>query len=344
MGVVAFTSFTCGELAPALALARELRRRHPEWRLVGVLVDRAPEGLDEGWRRVFDHVFEAEALYGESWRRFVFKHDVTEAAAAVKGRALAALLGEGAEKAFYFGPEIAVFGDLSEVEARLDAASILLTPHQAEPNEGGQAIADNEALAMRYGVYNLSFLGVRNDAAGLALARWWAARLDRAAYDDLSGGAYNDQKHFDLAPALFDGVEVLRDPGCHVGSWNLSRREIEIARDGRILVNGRFPLKFYNFANPYGDAAILTERYAGRRLAVYELAAFRKRALAAAGAPALGRESWAYGRFDDGAPIAGMARRLYRDDPELRARYPDPFAAGPDTYLAFLQTNRPDLL
>ena len=343
-GVVAYTSFTCAELAPAVTLARDLKRRHPDWRLVGVLVDRAPEGLDESWRRAFDRVLEAEALYGEGWRRFVFKHDAAEAASAVKGRALLTLLGEGAEKAFYFAPEIAVFDDLADVENRLDAASVLLTPHLAAPNEGGQAIPGNEALAMRYGVYNLDFLGIRHDPAGLALAAWWAARLDRASHDGGDGCACSDQKHFDLAPALFDGVEVLRDPGCHVASWNLSQREIEIARDGRILVNARFPLKFYNFANPYGDAAILTERYAGRRLAVYELAAFRRRALAASGAPALPREGWAYARFDDGAPIAGMARRLYREDPELGARYPDPFAVGPNTYLAFLQANRPDLL
>ncbi len=341
-GVGASTSCTCADRAPALTLARDLERRHPDWRRVGVLVDRAPDGLDRSWRGAFDRVWEAEALYGEDWRRFVFKHEAAEAAAAVKGRALLALLGEGAEKAFYFAPDIAVFGDLDEVEARLDAASILLTPHQGEPNLGAQAIADNEALAMRYGVYNLSFLGVRCDPAGLALARWWRDRLDRASYD--AAGGFDDQKHFDLVPALFDGVEVLRDPGCHVASWNLSRREIEIARDGRILVNGRFPLKFYNFANLYGDGAILTERYAGRRLAVYELAAYRKRALAAAGAPAPPREGWAYGRFDDGAPVPSMARRLYRDDPELGARYPDPFAAGPNTYLAFLQANRPDLL
>ena len=285
-GVVAFTSFTCSELAPAVTLARDLKRRHPDWRLVGVLVDRAPDGLDDSWRGAFDGVLEAEALYGEGWRRFVFKHDAAEAAAAVRGRALLSLLGEGARKAFYFAPDIAVFGDLGEVEGRLDAASILLTPHQAEPNEGVQAIADNEALALRYGVYNLSFLGVRNDAAGLALARWWAARLDRASYDDFGGGAYNDQKHFDLAPALFDGVEVLRDPGCHVASWNLSRREIEIARDGRILVNGRFPLKFYNFANSYGGAAIpdrALRRPAPRRLRARRLPQTHARRLRRAG-------------------------------------------------------------
>ncbi len=340
-GVVAFTSFTCAEIGRALTLARGLKARHSGWRLCGVLVDRSPWAPEEeNWRRAFDWVLEAEALYGEDWRPFVFKHDSAEAAAAVKGRALSQLLAEGVDKALYFAPDIAVFDDLCDIERRLDRASILLTPHQAEPNEGAQAIADNEELAIRYGVYNLSFIGVRNDEAGQALARWWAARLDGAAYD--GAAVFNDQRHFDLAPALFGGVEVLRDPGCHVASWNLSRRAIEIGVDGRILVNGRFPLKFYNFANPYGDGTIMAERYAGRRLAPYELNAFYKRALAAAGAPPL--DAWAYGQFDDGAAIAGAARRLYRDDPELHTRFRDPFAAGPNSYRAFLESSRPDLL
>jgi hypothetical protein len=338
-GVVAFTSFTRADFGRALILARGLKRWRPDWRIYGLLVDRAPSGAGT-WRGAFDGVLDAEALYGEDWRPFVFRHDSAEAAAAVKGRALSRLLSDGAEKVYFFAPAIAVFDDLSDIERRLDAASILLTPHQLEPNESEQAIVDNEALALRYGVYNLGFLGVRNDAAGHALARWWAARLDSAAYD--GAAVFNDQKYFDLAPALFDGVEMLRDAGCHVASWNLSRREIEIAADGRILVNGRFPLKFYNFGNPYGDGAIMTERYAGRRLAPYELNAFYKRAVAAAGAPPIG--AWAYECFDDGAPIAGMARRLYRADPELRARFRDPFAAGPDSYSAYLKASRPDLL
>lgn len=339
-GVVAFTSFTSADIGRALTLARGLKTRHPAWRLCGVLVDQAPPAAEgNAWRRAFDFVLEAETLYGAEWRPFVFKHDAAEAALAIRGRALSALLADGADKVFFFAPDIAVFDDLSDIERRLDAASILLTPHQVEPNEGERAIADNEALAMRYGVFNLSFLGVRNDAAGAALTRWWAARLDAAPFD---APAFLDQKHFDLAPALFDGVEVLRDPGCHVASWNLSRREILIAADGRILVNRRFPLKFYNFANSYGDSAIIAERYAGWRLAPYELAAYYKRAVAAAGAPPI--DAWAYESFDDGAAITGAARQLYRGEPDLGARFRDPFAAGPETFHAYLKASRPDLL
>jgi hypothetical protein len=339
-GIVAFTSFTLAQLAGALTLARGLKARHPDWKMCGVLVDRAP--ADAAWREAFDAAIDAETLFPEGWKPFVFKHDAAEAPAAARGRALALMLSEGARKVFYFAPEIAVFDDLSDLAARLDDASILLTPHQAEPNESARAFADNEARALREGVFNLGFLGVRNDPAGRALARWWTARLDAGAYDD--DGAFRDQKHFDLAPALFAGVEVLRDPGCHVASWNLSRRDIEIGSDGRIRVNGEHPLKFYNFANPYGDAGILVERYAGRRLGAYELAAFHRRALAASGAPAPSGEGWAYGRFADGAPIPSAARRLYRREPELAARFPDPFAAGPESYLAWLKAERADVM
>ena len=37
------------------------------------------------------------------------------------------------------------------------------------------------------------------------------------------------------------------------------------------------------------------------------------------------------------------ARRLYREDPDLQARFPDPFAAGPDSLRAHLLAARPDL-
>ena len=336
--IVAYTGFTHAGLAGALTLARTLKARHPQWRLAGVLVDSAPEPQETNWRGAFDLVIEAEALYGETWRGFVFRHDAAEACAAVKARALKRLFAEGAEKAIYFSPEIAVFDDLGEVERRLDESSILLTPHLLQPNEGPQAFRDNEGLALARGVYNLGFLGVRNDATGAALAAWWAGRLDAACHIDLAQGLYLDQRYFDLAPALFERVEALRDPGCNVAAWNLSRRRLDVAPDGRILVNERFPLKFYQFTRDDG----LTERYAGQRLAPYELWAYYRRALATSGAPPA--RGWAYGVYDDGAPISQGSRRLYRSDPGLAARFPDPFAVGADSFSAYVKATRPELV
>ena len=339
-GVVAFTSFTREDLPGALILARGLAAHCPDWARAAVLVDPPAPEADESWRAAFDVVLDAQALYGDDWRRFLFGHEAVEARAAVKGRALQKIFADGADKALFFSPDIAIFHELSDLERRLDAASILLTPHQSEPNDSARAIADNEAKTQRYGVYNLGFLGVRNDAAGAAFARWYAARLDEGCYDDSERGLYLDQRYADLAPALFDRVEILRDPGCNVAGWNLSRRAVEIARDGRILVNGETPLKFYQFAE--SDDPFLMDRYAGSRLAPYELQAHYRRALAASGAaPTRG---WAYGRFDGGAPIARAARRLWRRDAEIAARFADPFAEGPASFRAYLQASRPELL
>ena len=339
-----YTSFTCAGLSRALTLAGSLRRFHPDWTLWAVLVDRAPMGFDESWRGVFDFVLDPETLYGTNWRRFAFKHDVGEACAAVKGRALLHLLGEGAEKAIYLDPDIALFDDLNEIERRLDSAAVLLSPHQVAPNATLAAIADNEAISMKYGVYNLGFLGVRNDANGAALARWWVDRLDQVGFDEVANGIFLDQKYFDLVPGLFDGVEILRDPGCHVASWNLSRRTLAIDAQGRILVNGRFPLRFYHFTKEIGDGDLMTERYAGGQLAVFEIGAAYERALAASGAPAVPADYWAFGRYDDGETIQKAARVHYRGEPELFERFADPFATGEGTYREYLAAVRPDLL
>ena len=339
-GVVAFTSFIRDDLARALTLARGLAAHCPAWARVAVLVDQPRPGEDESWREAFDLVLDAEALYGDEWRGFVFAHEASEARAAVKGRALAQILANGAQKVFFFSPDIAIFHELSDLERRLDAASILLTPHQSEPNASAQAIADNEAKTQRYGIYNLGFLGVCNDVAGAAFARWYSGRLDEGCYDDAPAGLYLDQKCADLAPALFDRVEILRDPGCNVACWNLSRRRVEIARDGAILVNGEAPLKFYQFAEV--EDPLWLDRSAGRRLAPYELETYYARACAAAGAPAT--RGWAFARFDGGAPIARAARRLWRRDRDLAARFADPFVEGPRSYRAYLQANRPELL
>lgn len=336
---IAFTSFVHAGLSRALTLARSLKSRHPGWKVCGVLVDSvAGDGDDGAWRSAFDSVIDAASLYGEDWRGFVFRHEAREACAAVKGRALLRLFAQGAEKAIYFAPEIAVFEDLGEIERRLDDVSALLTPHQLEANETAQAFADNEGAALRFGVYNLGFIGVRNDATGAAFARWWAGRLDEACYVDPAQGLYLDQRYIDLAPALFERVETLRDPGCHVAAWNLSRRALDFAPDGRLLVNGQHPVKFYHFAD---DCDALTERYAGRRLAPHELWSYYRRALAASGAPP--PRGWAYGVFDDGAAITQGARRLYRSNPETQARFPDPFAVGPESFRAHLLASRPEL-
>ena len=233
-----FTSFTFSYLARAAILVRTLRQAHPDWALWGVVTDEPPDGNDHGLAAAFDHLLYAKELGFERFDRWIFKHDIVEASTAVKGQMLCHLFTKGADKVVYLDPDIAVFADLNEIVNALDQFSIILTPHQILPNETEGLIKDNEMTSLKYGIFNLGFVAVRNDDAGRLFARWWAKQLYLACYDDVPNGLFTDQKWCDLVPCLFDKVLIERDPGYNVASWNISTREIKISREGDILVAG----------------------------------------------------------------------------------------------------------
>ena len=90
-----------------------------------------------------------------SW---IFKHRLVELCTAVKGTAFQYIAERfGAERIYYFDPDIVVLGRLDDLERMLDRNSVLLTPHLLEPETDLQAILDNEICCLRHGVYNLGF-------------------------------------------------------------------------------------------------------------------------------------------------------------------------------------------
>ncbi len=341
--VCCFTSFTCSYLSRARVLAQTLRQAHPDWALHGVLVDRPPPGVDVAAATAgFDRVVTAEALAIPRVRSWLFKHDLVEACTAVKGQMLLETLAAGFDKVVYLDPDIAVFHPLDSVIARLDSASVVLTPHQCEPNADAQAMRDNELTSLQYGSYNLGFLGVRQDAAGLAFATWWARLLHRACYDEVAKGLFTDQKYCDLVPGLFERVHVERDPGCNVASWNLSQRRLRFEQGG-IVVNGS-KLKFYHFTKLGGAGDVMTERYAGGNTEVFEIWQWYKRALDANAVSGLPPGYWHYGTFSNGRRVPYAARLLYRQRDDLMARFDDPYDTAGASFYAWLQREAPHAL
>lgn len=338
---VCFTSFSYSYLPRARVLAETLRAAHPEWPLYAVVVDRPPPGLapPDGFAGLVD----AADLGIPRFQSWLFKHDVIEACTAVKGAMLRHLLAGGAERVVYFDPDIALFHPLTALDGAYAAASVVLTPHQADANDTKLAAHDNELSALRYGIFNLGFLAVRNDAPGRAFAAWWSERLLEACYDDVDRGVFTDQKYCDLAPALFDNVAIARDRGWNVASWNLSRRPIGFADDGGIAVNGD-PLAFYHFTKYGGIGDTMTARYAQGRHEPHELWRWYGRRLAAYADAAIPPGWWHYGRFSDGTPISRAARLLYRNRADLQRAFDDPFQAGGGSLLEWLRGNAADVL
>ena len=341
--VCCFTSFSYSYLPRARILAQTLRAAHPDWAIHAVLVDEPPPGLDTASALApFDRVVAADALAIPRFKAWLFKHDIVEACTAVKGQMLVELLEQGFERVIYLDPDIAVFHSLDSVAGRLEQASIVLTPHQCEPNTEPAELRDNELTSLQYGVFNLGFVAVANDATGRAFASWWAAQLYRACYDDVENGIFTDQKYCDLVPGLFGRVAIERDPGCNVASWNLSRRTLTI-EGGDILVN-RSPLKFYHFTKIGAAGDVMTDRYAADNTEVFEVWGWYKRALQANAIADIPRGYWRYGTFTNGQPVPKAARIIYRSQPGLMAFFDDPYDVTGNSFHAWLQREAPQVL
>ncbi len=338
-----YTSFTYSYLSRARILAQTLRRAHPDWAIYAVMVDEPPPGLDEAAALAdFDRVVPASSLDLARFRPWLFKHDIVEACTAVKGQMLVELLQQGFSKVVYLDPDIAVFHSLDGITRRLDTASIVLTPHQCEPNVTEMAVGDNELTSLQYGIFNLGFVAVRNDAAGRGFAQWWARQLYRACYDAVETGIFTDQKYCDLVPGLFDDVFIERDPGYNVASWNLSRRVLRFA-GSTLLVNGS-PLKFYHFTKIGGDGDAMTERYAGDNTEVFEVWQWYKRALLANTVPGIPPRYWSYGAFSNGEKVPKAARVFYRKRADLVGYFADPYEVEGNSLYNWLQREAPETL
>ena len=325
MTVHAFTSFAFESLNRARVFAESLKRHRPEWCLWAVIADRAPEGFRfDAADEAFDRVLMVADLYGGDTEPWVFEHSVTEACAAVKGRALQRLLAEpGAEAAVYFGSDTVVFGGLEPVTEALQDDSIVLSPQKLTPDTDRSGTPQNEIAALAQGVFNLSFLAVRNDEVASDFATWWGDRLDRLCHDRRDIGIFLDQKWCDLVPCFFPEPRLLRDPGCGVSSRNLGERTVSIDREGQILCNGH-PLQFFHFDRPGPDGDAETLRNADGDVEVYELWCWYRLELARQTEPGLAEHEWHFARFANGEPIPEAARALYRDHADLRQRFPEP--------------------
>ena len=345
MKISVYTSCALNYLAKARVLAESLAAAEPEASLTLCLNDVPPPWLDLD-AEPFDRIWQpADLGYDRGW---IFQHNVMELSTAVKGRALLRLIEEDApDLVIYLDPDVVVYNPLSQIGAYLGDASIGLVPHILAPEESEIGVELTEISVAAHGVYNLGHLIVRPDARGLAFARWWAARLDRYCFDDRVRGLFTDQRWVDLAPAMFDGVKILKMPNLDVASWNLSHRRIRQGRAGdpsSFTVDG-WPLITYHFSGtgPTGTHRRIRETFAPGGGAVAEIERLYEAAIARMGQAALGQRRPGFDVFDDGTPVTAEARRLYRRHADLRKTFPDPYACPPGrtSFRDWLREKRP---
>jgi len=327
MKIHAYTSFSYSYLNRARVWARSLKKIHPDWEIWAIITDVEPDGfLFDLLSEPFDRLLTVTDLFGDETERWLFGMDVIEACTAVKGRALEVIFNDSnPDKVFYFDPDTAVFNSMEPVCKLLDSYSIVLTPHQVDPesSKDNMAILDNEVSSLQYGVFNLGFIAVANNFEGRRFSKWWDDRLQNYCHDRLDIGIFVDQKWCNLVPCFFDDVKILRDPGYNCASWNISQREFSVDKDGAISVNG-VPLRFFHFTKlgPIGDS--MTARYARDNIEVYEVWSAYKRWISMETEASIPERYWYYGSFSNGKPIKKKLRELYRARKDLQNHFDAP--------------------
>jgi hypothetical protein len=324
--VHAFTSVTSNYIPKARVLAESVKRVDPSVCFHLLLSDEPPAGFDLAGEP-FDELVLITDLPIENFRPWVFSHRLVELCTAVKGTALEWLFeAKGADKVFYFDPDIAVFDRLDELIGELDEHSVLLTPHQTDPEVSLKGIVDNEICSLRHGVFNLGFVGVANTGEGRRFARWWRDRLLHFCHDDHQRSLFTDQKWVNLAPCMFDEVKVLRSPAFNVSTWNLSTRKATGSLDDGIKINGE-NLGFYHFSGfDSGAQERQLQEYGDHSPVLFDLRKWYISECERHGQDSLGAVPSVYNFFESGGAIIDSQRILYRNRIDIQQTFPDPYA------------------
>jgi glycosyltransferase involved in cell wall biosynthesis len=316
-------------LAHARSLAQCLYRHHPGVPFYVLLADQS-----DGYFEPADEAFTIVALEELEIRNlphFCFQYSVLELAKATKPYFMEYLFHRfECRKLVYLDPDMLVFAPLVDLLAKLEAHSMVLTPHLTDFSAwDGKRWSELDVL--RAGSFNLGLLGLANGERTRAFLDWWKDRLYSGCRKALEHGMNLDQRWIDLAPGIWEEVSIERDPGYNVAHWNLHERHVRLLGE-RFLVNGR-DLCCYHFSghdpaaagqvardqnrfemNEIGDARKLYEIY-GQRLVDNGY---------------LDCRTWpyVYGAFDNGVPIPDLCRTLYVEMGAAADEFGDPFDTG----------------
>jgi hypothetical protein len=340
MSWAACTIVSKNYVAYARTVAQSYRRQHPGGRFFVLLVDRCDGYFDPG-SEPFELV-EVGELRLPSAERMCFQYTVLELNTAVKPYFMAHLLEKyGIGKLIYLDPDILVTGGLAAVGRLLDEYSIVLTPHLTAPIE--DEAKPTELDILRAGAYNLGFLAVAATSTTHRFLEWWQRRLMRGGRMDPDLGMHVDQRWVDLVPGMFEGVCVLRDEGYNVAYWNLHSRDVTMAADGQVRVNGRL-CYFFHFSGIDPEDLEPVSRHQTRfRLAELGEGTGRlfrdyRELVLANGYRETRRWPYAFGMFSNGIQIPDFARRLYWELGDEAWRFGNPFQAeGPDSFFGWLR-------
>jgi glycosyltransferase involved in cell wall biosynthesis len=246
-------------LAAARCLSDSFLKHHPDGQVFVLVIDDFAGYFDPSQERFI--TIGVDEIGVKDLEVMSYRYTVLEFSTAVKPFLLEYLFQTcECEKICYFDPDIYFCQPIDEIWELLSSYGMVLTPHlldflDDESNPG-------ELEILRSGSYNLGFIGLSKNPELFRFLDWWQKKLSKHCFVDKAKGLFVDQKWIDLAPGLFSGVYIHRDPGCNVAYWNLNHRHITY-EDGKYMVNSA-PLKFFHFSGFSPDRMNILSKYQNR--------------------------------------------------------------------------------
>jgi hypothetical protein len=307
--IAALTICSFNYINKALVLIDSYVKLHPEHLFTLVIVDKKRESVF--LKSLNINILWVEELLTEDFNKYAFTFDIIEFNTNVKPKAIKYLL-EEYEKVIYLDPDIQMFSKIDDVIRELETASILITPHSLTPIIDGCKPDDSDLL--RFGAYNLGFIGVSKCEESFSFLDWWSDRCLKLGFYEPQIGLAVDQKWIDLAPSFCPNLRISTNVGLNVAFWNLHERLL-IKSENKWFVNN-VPLVFFHFSsfNPeYPDVIAFkqTRFKKAERLDFIEIAKEYTSKLNSFNLPEFKDQKYSFDYFDDGVYITPIARRFY---------------------------------
>ncbi len=261
---LAFTICSVNYLAQARTLGDSLRQTNPDYRYVIGLVDKlSVANLPNELMPDFD-MLEVDAIGIPDFAAMCDRYDITELNTAVKPFYIDYFYKSFPDvtKVIYFDPDIIVYQPLIRLNQALEQYSLVLTPHTCSPTPDWER--PNEQHHLNTGIFNLGFIGLRNDATARAFVDWWKERLVYECRIDLCAGLFVDQHWVNFAPVYHDNVLIERHVGYNVAYWNLHERQLSADLEGDWVVNETEKLQFFHYSGYNPDRPDEVSKYQTR--------------------------------------------------------------------------------
>lgn len=331
-------------LSYARILAESYLQHHPDHKFYVLVVDGLPAGVS-----LPDTVqsLRGSDLALDAFWEMTFKYEVTELSTAVKPTLMKKLFNEGYERVIYLDPDILVLRQMVELEVALGTMPIQLTPHiQCPIPQDGKRPSEQDILIA--GAYNLGFLALAATTEAAAFLTWWESRLRDLCRRSPAEGLMVDQRWVDLAPSLFQGTAIFRDPTYNVAYWNLHERAVQ--RVGDTYAVDKRPLTFFHFSGYRASQPALLSKHQTRfglqdGSAISRLYDDYQQLQMKCGYSESSQWDYGFASFDNGAALPDLMRQLYLSLPELqRTLFGNPFSTRPGSFYDWATTSQSDTL